>query len=181
MAVKTFTTGNVLTASDTNTYLANSGLVYITSATIGSGVSNATVSGAFSSTYDDYLITIEGGVGSSNVEINCRLGSATTNYKWSILYSTYLASSALAIANNASSYFQYVGRSTTSTLTATFQLRQPNLAKPTYCSCNYVAEDAAGVFNGILNDTTQYTAFTVAPTIGTLTGGTITVYGYRKA
>jgi hypothetical protein len=38
MAIKTFTTGEVLTASDTNTYLANSGLVYVKSQTIGSGV-----------------------------------------------------------------------------------------------------------------------------------------------
>jgi hypothetical protein len=30
MAIKTFTTGEVLTASDTNTYLANSGLVFET-------------------------------------------------------------------------------------------------------------------------------------------------------
>jgi hypothetical protein len=29
MAIKTFTTGEVLTAADTNTYLANSGLVYV--------------------------------------------------------------------------------------------------------------------------------------------------------
>ena len=29
MAIKTFTSGAVLTAADTNTYLTNSGLVYI--------------------------------------------------------------------------------------------------------------------------------------------------------
>ena len=34
MAIKTFTTGEVLTASDTNTYLANAGLVYITSTAV---------------------------------------------------------------------------------------------------------------------------------------------------
>ena len=35
MAVKTFSTGEVLTASDTNTYLNNGGLVYITSTIFG--------------------------------------------------------------------------------------------------------------------------------------------------
>ena len=34
MAIKTFTTGEVLTAADTNTYLANSGLVYVASGTV---------------------------------------------------------------------------------------------------------------------------------------------------
>lgn len=53
MAIKTFTTGEVLTASDTNTYLANSGLVFVKSQTIGSAVTSVTVSDAFSATYDN--------------------------------------------------------------------------------------------------------------------------------
>jgi len=57
MAIKTFTTGEVLTASDTNTYLANAGLVHIKTAT----VTNATDSGTtwrsvFNGTYDSYRI-----------------------------------------------------------------------------------------------------------------------------
>ena len=35
--------------------------------------------------------------------------------------------------------------------------------------------------NHILADTTQYTAFTIAPNTGTLTGGTIRVYGYSNS
>ena len=58
MAIKTFTTGEVLTAADTNTYLANSGLVYVKSQTIGSAVSSVNVTSAFSSTYDNYVITL---------------------------------------------------------------------------------------------------------------------------
>ena len=58
MAVKTFTTGEVLTASDTNTYLNNGGLVYISGTTVGTGVSSVTVSSAFSSTYDNYRVII---------------------------------------------------------------------------------------------------------------------------
>ena len=60
MAVQTFTSGQVLTAADTNTYLANSGLVYVTSGTIGVAVSSVTVSSVFSSTYDSYKIVISG-------------------------------------------------------------------------------------------------------------------------
>jgi len=33
---------------------------------------------------------------------------------------------------------------------------------------------------GYVNNTTQYTAFTISPSSGTLTGGTIRVYGYRN-
>ena len=53
MAIKTFTTGEVLTASDTNTYLNNGGLVYITQATL-TGVS-VNIQGCFSATFDSYL------------------------------------------------------------------------------------------------------------------------------
>jgi len=41
-----------------------SGLTFIKSQTIGSAVSSVTVTGAFSATYDNYLITINGGAGS---------------------------------------------------------------------------------------------------------------------
>ena len=181
MAVKTFAVGELVTASDANTYLANAGLDYVKSQTIGTGVSSVTVSNAFSSTWDNYLIQITGGVGSTGVEISLRLGSSTTNYKWAIVYSTYTTSTALAIAQAAGTSFQYVGRSTTSTLTMSCELRGPNLAKPTYLTSNYVAEDATGTSNGIHTDNTQHTAFTILPQLGTLTGGTITVYGFRKA
>jgi hypothetical protein len=55
MAIKTFTTGEVLTASDTNTYLANSGLVYITQAT-GTAISSLSFNNCFSSTYLNYRV-----------------------------------------------------------------------------------------------------------------------------
>jgi hypothetical protein len=34
---------------------------------------------------------------------------------------------------------------------------------------------------GFLNDSTSYTGFTIIAETGTLTGGTIAVYGYAKA
>jgi hypothetical protein len=55
MAIKTFTTGEVLTAADTNTYLANSGLVYITQAT-GTAISSLSFNSCFSSTYLNYRV-----------------------------------------------------------------------------------------------------------------------------
>ena len=80
MAIKTFTTGEVLTASDTNTYLTNSGLVYIKQQTVGSGVASVTVSDAFSSTYDSYLIIDTGGTMSSDTALTMQLGAQVTGY-----------------------------------------------------------------------------------------------------
>ena len=80
MAVKTFTSGEVLTASDTNTYLNNGGLVYVKSQTIGSAVSSINVTSAFDSTYDIYAITVTGGAGSTPAAWTLRLGATATNY-----------------------------------------------------------------------------------------------------
>ena len=147
--------------------------------TINSAVSSVTVSGAFSSLFDAYRIIVSGGSASTSVEISIRLGSVSTNYKWGIVYSTYVSAAALAIVNNSAASFQYVGRATSSTLTMDCTLRQPNLAKPTFMTTNYVAEDAQGTSNGIQTDLTAFSDFTIFPQLGTLTGGTIRVYGFR--
>lgn len=78
MAVKTFTTGEVLTAADTNTYLANSGLVYITTATLSSTATN--VANCFSSTYKRYrLVASITGSAASFCTVQFRYGTTTEN------------------------------------------------------------------------------------------------------
>ena len=59
MAIKTFTSGSVLTAADTNTYLTNSGLVYIAQGELTSSTASLTFNDVFSSTYDNYRIVID--------------------------------------------------------------------------------------------------------------------------
>lgn len=82
MAIKTFTTGEVLTASDTNTYLANSGLVYITQTTVVGTPTILTIDNCFSSTYENYRVVIKynnAAAGYPAVYINWRVGGATAN------------------------------------------------------------------------------------------------------
>ena len=59
MAIKTFTTGEVLTAADTNTYLANSGLVYVAGATF-SNVGSFDATG-FTTTYNAFRLVVQVG------------------------------------------------------------------------------------------------------------------------
>lgn len=59
MAIKTFTAGTVLTASDTNTYLTNAGLVYITQAVAGGAATSLSINNCFTTTYENYRITID--------------------------------------------------------------------------------------------------------------------------
>jgi LAS superfamily LD-carboxypeptidase LdcB len=59
MAIKTFTSGSVLTAADTNTYLANSGLVYIAEGSTSTSVLGLNFNNVFTTTYDNYRIMID--------------------------------------------------------------------------------------------------------------------------
>jgi hypothetical protein len=186
MAVKTFTTGEVLTAADTNTYLANSGLVYVKSQTVGSGVTSVTVSSAFSAEYDTYKIIYSNGLGSAaSTQIGCKLGATATGYKTNLIYQVWNASTVLG-ANGGTSYFQFIGGmkegGANTSMYCNFELTNPFLTKYTFMTSQmYGADTTSGTSTGVLTDATSYTAFTLTPDSGTLTGGTVIVYGYRKA
>jgi hypothetical protein len=160
----------------------SSGLTLITSTTIGSAVSSVTVTGAFSATYDNYLITVSGGVGSTAQGINLQLGSTTTGYYeggWNVFFST--GSTFASNTNNGSSFS--CGLSTTDNNGVFLFVRQPNMAKPTifFAFGNEVrtAGGSAKFAAGFESSTTQHTAFTLS-VAGTMTGGTIKVYGLQN-
>jgi hypothetical protein len=183
MAIKTFTSGEVLTAADTNTYLANSGLVYITSATVGSGVSTVTVSNAFSSTYSNYKIILTGGTQNSANSIELKLGSSTTGYNYALLYASFTTATPLAVvAANASSWIFAGGGDTNGAYLNVELLRPFEGAYTQISSSTYGNVTTAGWNSGIHKVAASYTDFTlIGNSTSTLTGGTITVYGYRKA
>ena len=182
MAVKTFTTGETLTTSDTNTYLANSGLVYIKSQTIGTAVTAVTVSDAFSSTYDNYQIITSGGAASTSAQFFLTLGATATGYYSAGAYCTYAGAVSASAQSNAA-YFMCSSVDSQS-LALNVTLQNPFTAFKTLFVSNYFGlqtGDGGLVKTGFLNNTTSYTSFTLTLGAGTMTGGTITVYGYRKA
>ena len=149
MAVKTFTTGEVLTASDTNTYLANSGLVYVTSTTVGSGVSSVTVSNCFTSTYDNYRIIWAGGTTSASGSGYIQLSGITTGvyygalpfYSWSTGYG--------AVTDSASSQWRYVGGGSTAIGSVNFDLLSPYQSVKKGISAWYIRDGYSGYYTGI--------------------------------
>jgi hypothetical protein len=178
MAIKTFTTGELLSSSDTNTYLANSGLVYVTSATIGTAVSSVAVANAFSATYDNYKIVAHGGIGNTFQAISMTLTGAATSYYQILAYWAYAGGAATSAGVSNAAQWTYIGESGDSN-TIDIDVLGPNTAKYTQFAGNYIGS-VAGTIAGYHAQTTAYTGFTIA-TAGTMTGGTITVYGYRKA
>jgi len=59
MPIKTFSSGEVLTAADTNTYLNNGGLVYLAQGILTSSTAALTFNNVFNSAYDNYRIIVD--------------------------------------------------------------------------------------------------------------------------
>ena len=181
MATKTFLTGEVLTAADTNTYLANSGLVFVKSQTVGTAVSSVTVANAFSATYDNYKIMYSGGTASGGSLIGLRLGATAANYKNSYIYTSW-NNTVTGSGSAADATFARFGRAgTLGTSSGACELLSPFLTVPTRFVGQDISATDGGMFVGYMDNTTSYTDFTLIPSGVTLTGGTVTVYGYRKA
>ena len=187
MAIKTFTTGEVLTASDTNTYLANAGLVYVKSQTIGTGVSSVTVSDAFSATYDSYQIVIDGTLGSAAgaaMQFRCVTSGGAdnaSNWRGNGFYVQSGVSGGLTNDFYTSSIFGYCGGFSTAAGGMIFTVQGPYTASNTNINFTMADNQYLRISASCLDNTTSYTAFKLTPNSGTFTGGTITVYGYRKA
>ena len=158
----------------------NSALVLISSTTIGTTVSSVTVSSAFSATYDNYLITISGGVASTGCNLTLVMGATTTGYNSGLIYSSY-TTTVQAVGGTNGSSFARVGNGDTNVLYMNCILQNPFLATRTIFSGSFANSGDFGPVGGYLTNATSYTAFTVAPSSGTITGGTIRVYGYTNS
>lgn len=177
MPVPVFTTGEVLTAANMNQV----GLWLVKSQAIGSGVSSVTVTGAFSADYDAYKIIVTGGSGSTATAIKMHLGSAnTSDYYGFMAYGSYTGTTVLGINDNNSSSFTYAGGFDTNSIACNIDVLSPFLTEVTEISSRVRYGTTYGHYVGVYALTTSFTAFTLTPFSGTLTGGNIRVYGYRN-
>ena len=186
MSVKTFTT-ETLTSADTNTYLANSGLVYITQATM----TGATVSiqGCFSATYDSYLLQFTNTrcVGAS--VCGWRLLNGATPIQ-TATYNSQRASLQAGAWNTSNQPAQTYGNVMTIdnliNQGGTFTIYNPFLATTTVACGNSMYGGNANACNIELLPTTQTgtTSCDGIQIIGagtTFTTGKVIVYGFRQS
>jgi hypothetical protein len=161
-----------------------SGMTLVSSTTVGSAVASVTVSSAFSATYDAYKIVISNTSTSGSVGVQMTLGATTTGYY-------YVSSAAIFnggtyvvnVGDQNAAFWVIMGNTGAATASTAFDLTSPYLASRTFFSGQYVApgSGSGGALAGYLANTTSYTAFTVTPASGTMTGGTIRVYGYANS
>jgi len=171
-----YSSGDVLTAADLN---ASSGLVLVKSQSIGSGVSSVTVTDAFSSTFDNYRVIVSGVDASATAGLNLQFGTTTTGYYFTRRYYKWDGSNGYELGNNGG----YIAIGTTDTLSNTsveMTVYEPNRTARCAVSGQFFGGGYSGWFGGTETSSTAQTAFTLAPGTGTLSGGTIRVYGYNN-
>lgn len=193
MAIKTFTSGEVLTAADTNTYLNNGGLVYI-GATAFSNAAAASLDNCFSATYNNYKIvltinTTNGGSDALYFRFRNASGDVTaTQYQysnWESQINTYSAT--YGAQNNNVGRFGYV-YATGDAFGCEVSMMSPYLAEQTMWTFQSSSWDggAAKVLQtsggGIYNTNGQFTGISIGTFNGSnATTGRFAVYGYRIA
>jgi len=185
MAIKTFTDNTSLPASDINTYLTNSGLVFVKQQSVGAtAVSNVVVTDAFSAAFDNYRVIFTGCTPSLIDSWRMMMGTGATNGHFGTLtYRDYNgATNGFINANNAGSIYLTLNENGVNNTFVSIDVISPNLAARTGLMGSSFGRTQSQTCIGNVFTTTQYTSFTILPdSAGTMTGGTITVYGYRKA
>jgi hypothetical protein len=156
----------------------HAGLVLVKTQTIGSGVSSVTVTNAFSSTFENYRVTVSG------------LTSYTTNAAWKITFagapsnSYYWHTGFISMAGTGG--FTWVQSLATSDAefgavwsTSGDLIGVGNTSNSISINCQSSGDYCRLTF-GQVNYTSIPSSFTLTSNTGTVTGGTIRVYGYNN-
>ena len=175
-----FSSGAVLTAAQMNSV----GLWLVKTQTIGSAVASVAVTNAFSADYDNYKVVVTGGVSSSPfASLNLTFGATVTGYYRTGFFMVAPGLGLTGFADQNVASIVAAGTGTASSLLMNADVYTPFLAKPTGVKSDtqrQTASSASFWLQGFLDNTTSYTGFTLTVSSGTITGGTIRVYGVRN-
>lgn len=184
MAIKTFTAGSILTASDTNTFLANSGLVFVQGGTLSLTTSATNVTAVFSSTYKNYrvLLNITARSTSNRFDMRYLVGTTPTsaNYYQGGIGSDY-GSNTTAYYQRSNNDNQLYFDTNTGTASYAIDILCPQLAVPTRHFGQTVApvNPVSYSFGGAQTGSLQHTGFQLFTSTGTMTVD-YQVLGYRE-
>lgn len=188
MSFPSFNVGEVLTAADMNAVgmwrvtsgiTATNGTVSDGVVTVGNAVASVTVSGCFSADFLNYRIIYEGVVSSANGNMEMQLSAITGSvYQTSGTFLT-LGNATVTGFGPAATTRWTLGPIGTTISTGILDLTAPRVARQKMMYVQGTSQVAYYSFAGYCNSTSTATGFVLSPNAGTLTGGTIRVYGYR--
>jgi hypothetical protein len=172
-----FSSGQVLTSSAMNSV----GLWLVKTQTVGTAVSSVAVTGAFSTDYEHYKIQYSGTASTSGNCINIQLGAVTTGYYAVLQYGSYAGVGGSVVADSNAASWTHCAGAVGNQVILDADIYNPFKTQISSISTNiYTDSNNAGKKAGYLNSATQFTGFTLLVASGTITGGTIRVYGYRN-
>jgi hypothetical protein len=178
MPVPDFSPGEVLTAAAMDSI----GLWLVKTQTVGTGVSSVTVTGAFSADFDNYRIIYSNGVASaadSNIAI--QLSGSAVSYDEALIYNTFASATVNGFQRQNQTSWLWGGNANQQQNLFNMDLFGPFTTRYTYYKSNAFSPLLAnGLSGGTHKVATSYSGFTLTPGAGTITGGTIRVYGYRN-
>jgi hypothetical protein len=158
------------------------GLQLIKTQTVGTTVSTVDVTSVFSSDYENYRVVIRN-VDASTAGGNflqIRFNTTGNNHFGSCYYDAYAGNNTGTSRSNGVNGIPICVQTTDDDMFVSIDILGPNISsRRTAFSGGYSSGTFAGWCSGIFTATTQLTDFTIFPASGTLTGGTVKVYGYR--
>lgn len=160
----------------------SSGLTFIASGSL-SGTST-TFSSAFSSTYDNYLVTVNSLGGSSAYPVVLfTLGATTTNYSYSYMYTTQFAAWAFSAGSASASSIELVQLQNTTIQSLSMRIMSPFKTEKTTILSEGLAYTASqwAQTTGAQFDATSFTSFTLASSTAATLSGTVRIYGYANS
>jgi hypothetical protein len=175
----TFSSGSVLTAAQMNSV----GLWLVKTQTIGTGVTTETVTGAFSTDFDNYKIVVSKvAVSATGSSAFLKFGGSTGfTYFANGWYMTPTSGTLNPLNFNAVNTGIWIGISG-GTTSWSFDVCSPFLASATNV-VGMSAGSGANYYNNFVgsdSNAASSTAFSLTQATSNWTGGTIAVYGYRK-
>jgi hypothetical protein len=160
--------------------------------TIGSAVSTVSLNGCFTSAYSHYRVIfapLASSTTGTTTYIRFRTGStdnSNANYAWAGNQVTYAGTGSTGFGTAQTLGFICFGSYTTGNAwgSCVLDIFNPQLTQFTTWEAQGTGVNTGGVvtkttFGGYFANNTSFDGITFLPTAGTLTGGTISVYGYK--
>lgn len=161
------------------------GLELVKVQTIGSAVSSITVNDAFPSGYEAFEVISTGttATGTDNIHVQLTSGGtpSTVSYYGSMIYALWAGPSVLLHSvDNQNAWLAATATDGSSGMKLNMRFLEVNQARPTNITSTHI-RNIGGTFVGTHAVSTAYDGFRLTITSGTVTGGTIRVYGYRNS
>lgn len=175
--------GAVLKANGSGSSTWNkAGLWFVTSVSVGTAVTSIEILNAFNTNYDSYKIIGNGISATADESIRLVLGNAggysTTGYDSGGIFE---AGGASLVASGVTTSWNFLG-STDATCGACIdiEVHNPFLTARSFARGTYARQNVYGTPTGTHNVSASYDRCKIEIVSGTVTGGTIRVYGYQK-